>query len=165
MTETADERRCLSKLPDGRRCLWDEGHEGMCEVAAGGNYNTAFYTFFSGDGHRPFPCPDHEQARTDRLCTCNVSPEQASRLLGPNHEATCPMYRSEQARTGEWVEAWKYQDALKVAEDGVKAYEEQARTDKALAGRYDALLAEVVDLRERLAAYEKAGAVQEHPPA
>lgn len=56
MSEQEDETRCTERLDDSQ-CLFDEGHPGMHEVPAGGNWNTAFHTFFRGDGHKPFALP------------------------------------------------------------------------------------------------------------
>lgn len=54
--EATDASRCDLGIAQ-RQCLLDKGHEGMHEIAAGGNWNTAFHTFHRGDGHKPFPLP------------------------------------------------------------------------------------------------------------
>ena len=36
----------------------------------------------------------HAPTAAPAVCTCDLPPALASRLLGPNHVATCPMYRA-----------------------------------------------------------------------
>lgn len=54
---STDENRCPSLIGE-RQCLFDAGHNGMHEAAAGGNWNTAFFDFHRRDGHPGwFPVP------------------------------------------------------------------------------------------------------------